>query len=172
MLIDDGEGGAMPNNPADVGTRGGPASPSPHEGSKRMVIEHLGDSECLELLGAAKVGRLAYTGRYGPTVLPVVYKLHEGSIVFHTFQDTFTEEDLRTGIAEAEYHVAFEIEQIDPEALEGWTVLVTGPAHHVDTEAEYEAIINAGADPMPDARAEHLIRVKLHSISGLHTRRA
>jgi nitroimidazol reductase NimA-like FMN-containing flavoprotein (pyridoxamine 5'-phosphate oxidase superfamily) len=137
-----------------------------------MVIEHLGDSECLRLLGAAKVGRLAYTGRYGPTVLPVVYKLHEGSIVFHTFRDTFTEEDLRTGIADAEYHVAFEIEQIDPEALEGWTVLVTGPAHHVDTEAEYEAIISAGADPLPEAQAEHLIRVKFHSITGLHTRRA
>jgi nitroimidazol reductase NimA-like FMN-containing flavoprotein (pyridoxamine 5'-phosphate oxidase superfamily) len=137
-----------------------------------MVIEHLGDSECLELLGAARVGRLAYTGRYGPTVLPVMYKLHEGSIVFHTFRDTFTEEDLRTGIAEAEYHVAFEIEQIDPEALEGWTVLVTGPAHHVDTEAEHESIINAGADPLPEAEAEHLIRVKLHSITGLHTRRA
>jgi nitroimidazol reductase NimA-like FMN-containing flavoprotein (pyridoxamine 5'-phosphate oxidase superfamily) len=137
-----------------------------------MVIEHLGDSECLELLGAARVGRLAYTGRYGPTVLPVVYKLHEGSIVFHTFRDTFTEEDLRTGIAEAEYHVAFEIEQIDPEALEGWTVLVTGPAHHVDTETEHESIISAGADPLPEAEAEHLIRVKLHSITGLHTRRA
>jgi len=140
--------------------------------NRGMVTEHLGDSECLELLGAARVGRLAYTGRYGPTVLPVVYKLHEGSIVFHTFRDTFTEEDLRTGIAHAEYHVAFEIEQIDPEALEGWTVLVTGPAHHVDTEAEHEAIINAGADPLPAAEAEHLIRVKLHSITGLHTHRA
>jgi nitroimidazol reductase NimA-like FMN-containing flavoprotein (pyridoxamine 5'-phosphate oxidase superfamily) len=171
MPIDNGKGAAMPKNPADVGTRGGPASPSPHGGSKRMVIEHLADSECLELLGAARVGRLAYTGRYGPTVLPVVYKLHEGSIVFHTFRDTFTEEDLRTGIADAEYHVAFEIEQIDPEALEGWTVLVTGPAHHVDTEAEYESIIEAGADPLPEAEAEHLIRVKLHSITGLHTRR-
>jgi nitroimidazol reductase NimA-like FMN-containing flavoprotein (pyridoxamine 5'-phosphate oxidase superfamily) len=137
-----------------------------------MVVERLGDSECLELLGTARVGRLAYTGRYGPTVLPVVYKLHEGSIVFHTFRDTFTEEDLRTGIGDAEYHVAFEIEQVDPEALEGWTVLVTGPAHHVDTEDEYDSIINAGADPLPEAQAEHLIRVKLHSITGLHTRRA
>jgi nitroimidazol reductase NimA-like FMN-containing flavoprotein (pyridoxamine 5'-phosphate oxidase superfamily) len=137
-----------------------------------MVIERLDDSKCLQLLGAARVGRLAYTGRHGLTVLPVVYRLHEGSIVFHTFHDTSTEEDLRTGIANAEYHVAFEIEQIDPEALEGWTVLVTGPAHHVDTEAEHASIINAGADPLPDAEAEHLIRVKPRRITGLHAHRA
>jgi hypothetical protein len=48
--------------------------------------------------------------------LPVEYKLHEGSIVFRTAQDTFTDEDLRTGIAHAEYHVAFEVDQIDLEA--------------------------------------------------------
>ena len=136
-----------------------------------MVVERLGDSECLQLLGAGRVGRLAYTGRYGLTVLPVVYKLHEGSIVFHTFPGTFTEEDLRTGIAYAEYHVAFEIEHIDLEALEGWSVLVTGPAHHVDTEAEHASIINAGAEPWPGAEAEHLMRVQALRITGLQTYR-
>ncbi len=38
-------------------------------------------------------------------MLPVLYKLYEGSVVFHTLADTFTEEDLRTGIANAEYQV-------------------------------------------------------------------
>ena len=81
----------------------------------------------MRLLGATRVGRLAYTGREGPTVVAVVYKLHEGSVVFHPLQGTFTEEDLRTGIAHAEYQVAFEIDQIDPDARGGWAVLVVGP---------------------------------------------
>ena len=47
-------------------------------------------------------------------MLPVNYKLHDGSIMFRTAQDSPTDEDLRTGIAHAEYEVAFEIDDIDP----------------------------------------------------------
>ena len=135
------------------------------------VLEPLDERECLQLIGAGRLGRLTYTGRFGPTVLPVQYKLHEGSIVFYTFQDTFTEEDLRTGIAHAEYQVAFEIDQFDPETLEGWIVLVVGPAHHVDTEAERASIISAGADPWPEAESEHLVRVQPIRIGGRRRRR-
>jgi nitroimidazol reductase NimA-like FMN-containing flavoprotein (pyridoxamine 5'-phosphate oxidase superfamily) len=118
------------------------------------VIEKLDEEECLRLLGATQVGRLAYTGREGPTVLPVVYKMHQGSIVFHPLQGTFTEEDLHTGIAHAEYQVTFEIDQIDPLARWGWGVQVVGSAHHVDTDSERASIIGAGADPIPWAQAE------------------
>ena len=79
--------------------------------------------------------------------LPVEYKLYQGSIVFRAAGDTFTDEDLRTGIAHAEYRVAFEIDRIDLEAREGWTVLVRGAAHRVDTEAERASIMNAGVQP-------------------------
>ena len=41
-----------------------------------------------------------------PVALPSEYKIHEGSIVFRTYRVTFTEEDLRTGIAQAEYRGA------------------------------------------------------------------
>jgi nitroimidazol reductase NimA-like FMN-containing flavoprotein (pyridoxamine 5'-phosphate oxidase superfamily) len=161
---------AMADNPADLRSGGGGASPDPSGRPGRRLVEPLDESECLRLIGAGRIGRLAYTGRYGPTVLPVVYKLHEGSIVFHTFQDTFTEEDLRTGIAYAEYQVAFEIDQFDLEPFEGWTVVVMGPAHHVDTEAERASIISAGAEPWPEAAYEHLIRVQPIRIGGRRVR--
>jgi nitroimidazol reductase NimA-like FMN-containing flavoprotein (pyridoxamine 5'-phosphate oxidase superfamily) len=127
----------------------------------QRLAESLDADECLRLLAATRVGRLAYTGREGPTVVAVVYTMHEGSIVFHPLQGTFTEEDLRTGIAHAEYQVAFEIDQIDPDARGGWAVLAVGPAHHVYTEAERASIINAGADPFPwpEAEAAPLMRV-------------
>lgn len=136
------------------------------------VAESLDESECLQLISAARVGRLGYTSRYGPAVLPVVYKLHEGSIVFHTLPGIFTEEDLRTGIAHAEYEVAFEIDQFDPDKIEGWTVLVTGSAHHVDTETERASIISAGDDPWPEAESEHMIRVQPHYIAGRRVHRS
>jgi len=134
------------------------------------MLERLDERECLQLIGAGRLGRLAYTGRFGPTVLPVLYKLHEGSIVFRTVEDTFTDEDLRTGIAHAEYQVAFEVDQYDPGTLEGWVVLAVGPAHHVDTEAERASIISAGDDPWPEAESGHLVRVQPTRIGGRRRR--
>jgi hypothetical protein len=111
---------------------------------------------------------LGYTGREGPTVLPVEYRLHEGSVIFRTLQGTFTEDDLCTSIAHADYQVAFEIDQIDPVARWGWAVPVVGSAHHVDGQAERASIINAGADPWPwtEAEAAHLIQLRPRYIHG------
>ena len=95
--------------------------------------ERLDEAACLRLIAPGGIGRLAYTGRYGLTVLPVNYALHQGTIVFRTAYDSPTDEDLRTGIADAEYKVAFEIDDIDLAAREGWSVLVQGSAHHVDS---------------------------------------
>ena len=70
----------------------------------------------------AENGRPGRTGRFGPTTPPIRYKLHEGSTAFHALQDTFTEEDPRTGIAHTEYRVAPEADQHDPEGRAGWVM--------------------------------------------------
>jgi len=65
------------------------------------VAERLDAAECLRLISAGGIGRLAYAGAFGLAVLPVSYKLHEGTIAFRTAQDSPTGDDLRTGIAGA-----------------------------------------------------------------------
>jgi nitroimidazol reductase NimA-like FMN-containing flavoprotein (pyridoxamine 5'-phosphate oxidase superfamily) len=67
----------------------------------------------MELLAPGGVGRLAYTSRYGPVALPVEYVVYQGAVVVRAWVAS-TEEDLRTGIAHAEYAVAVEADQIDP----------------------------------------------------------
>jgi Pyridoxamine 5'-phosphate oxidase len=59
----------------DSMTRRGSAPPSPPGAPGQRVIESLSEAECLRMLAAGRVGRLAYTGREGPTVLPVEYRL-------------------------------------------------------------------------------------------------
>ena len=139
------------------------------------VIENLDENECLRLLGAGRVGRVAYAGRYGPMVLPVVYKLYEGSIVFHALQGTFMEPPGHLhGRGPAYRYRSRRLpgrlrDRPDrPDARGGWTVLVLGSAHHVDTEAERASIINAGANPWPRHEAEsvHLVRVQPVHIRG------
>jgi len=125
----------------------------------------------MELLAPGGLGRLVYTGRYGPAALPVMYQIHDGSIVLGTW-DPVVDEDLRTGIAHAEYQVAVEADQIDPEAREGWFVLAQGAAHHLDSEAERAPIINTGLEPWVEEIPAHFIRVNPTSIWGNRARRA
>src|SRR5580704_15713884 len=102
----------------------------------RPAIEQLDEAECMRLIAPGGIGRIAYTGQYDLTVLPVNHKLHDGAILFRTAEDSLTAEDLRTGIRHSEYRVAFEIDEFDIRAREGWSVLIQGPAHHLDTSDE------------------------------------
>ena len=154
---------------ADLNSPTGPAPPS-SGANGRGVVERLDESECMELLSTARIGRLIYNSRYGPVALPSEYKIYKGSIVFPTYRTLFTEEDLRTGIAHAEYQVAVEADQTDPEAREGWLVLVRGTAHHLDTEAERASIASLGLKPWVEGEPEHFIRVNPIRIGGQRLR--
>ena len=117
------------------------ATQQPDDGSRppaisEPVVEALDETECLALIAGGGVGRIGYTSRFGPAVLPVNYHLYEQTIVFRTGLHSPMVEDLRTGIADAEYNVAFEIDQIQPVTQEGWSVLVQGAAHFVDSDEE------------------------------------
>jgi nitroimidazol reductase NimA-like FMN-containing flavoprotein (pyridoxamine 5'-phosphate oxidase superfamily) len=132
----------------------------------------MSEAEAMELLASGGLGRLVYNGPYGPTALPVVYKIDAGTIVLGTWDPVLFDEDLRTGIAQAEYQVAVEVDQIDVEARAGWFVLVRGAAHHLDTEAERAPFIDAGLEPWVQGVPVHFIRVIPASIWGSDTPRA
>jgi hypothetical protein len=162
----------MPDDEADLSSPEGSASPGPGTGTRR-VVELLDDAECWELLATSGgLGRLVYSSRYGPTALPVVYMIDDESLVLGTWDPALFDEDLRTGIAQAEYQVAVEADQIDVDAREGWIVVVRGAAHHLDTEAERAPFINAGLEPWIEGVPAHFIRVNPAGIWGNRTRPA
>ena len=135
------------------------------------VVELLDEAECLRLISAGGVGRIGYTGRFGPTVLPVNYALFEGTIVFRTGQDSPMGEDLRTGIAHAESKVAFEIDEISQGTREGWSILVQGSAHPVDSEAERAAVVQSGVESWAGGEKELFIRIVPTRMTGRRIRR-
>jgi hypothetical protein len=118
------------------------------------------------------VGRIGYTSRFGPTVLPVNYDLYEGTIVFRTGLLSSMVADLRTGIADAEFNVAFEIDQMQPATQEGWSVLIQGAAHFVDSEEELAPIAELGVQAWPGGAKEQFIRIIPTHIAGRRIRRA
>ena len=161
----------MPDDDADLSSPGGSASPGPGA-SARRVLEPLSKAECMQLLASGGIGRLVYNSRYGPTALPVSYKIDGESIVLGTWDPALFDEDLRTGIAHAEYRVAVEADHIDPIVREGWLVLVRGAAHHLDTEAERAPLIGAGLEPWIEGVPAHFIRVTPTSTWGNRVLRA
>jgi nitroimidazol reductase NimA-like FMN-containing flavoprotein (pyridoxamine 5'-phosphate oxidase superfamily) len=129
------------------------------------VIEELDEDQCLALISGGGIGRIAYTSRFGPAVLPVNYVWRDGAVVFRTAANSPLDEDLRTGIANADYKVAFEIDSIDPDARHGWSVLIQGPAHHV-TGAEADAVRQAGVEPWAPGDRELFVRIVPSRVSG------
>jgi nitroimidazol reductase NimA-like FMN-containing flavoprotein (pyridoxamine 5'-phosphate oxidase superfamily) len=130
------------------------------------VLEKLGEAECLRLIAPGGIGRIAYSGRYGPTVLPVNYQFFDGTIVFRTTPESATGEDLRTGIADAEYKVAFEIDDFNSAAREGWSVLIQGSAHHVESEAERASVLQAGVESWAGGDRDLFLRVIPSRVTG------
>jgi nitroimidazol reductase NimA-like FMN-containing flavoprotein (pyridoxamine 5'-phosphate oxidase superfamily) len=126
------------------------------------VIEELDEDQCLKLISEGGIGRIAYVGRFGPVVLPVNYELLDGAVVFRTAANGPLDEDLRTGITDADYKVAFEIDSIDLATRRGWSVLIQGPAHHL-TGDERSGI---RVEPWAPGDREMFVRIAPSRITG------
>jgi nitroimidazol reductase NimA-like FMN-containing flavoprotein (pyridoxamine 5'-phosphate oxidase superfamily) len=144
----------------------------PDQAATHAVLEQLDEAECLRLIAGGGIGRIAYTGKYDLTVLPVNYKLHDGAILFRTSADSLTADELRTGLAGSEYRVAFEVDDFNHASRDGWSVLVQGPAHHLDDEAERADALAAGVEAWPGGEHDHFIKVSPMRVTGRRIHRA
>jgi nitroimidazol reductase NimA-like FMN-containing flavoprotein (pyridoxamine 5'-phosphate oxidase superfamily) len=84
-------------------------------------LEALTLPECMELLAQCSLGRVAFTERALPAIRPVNYTLVGHQIVLQTDPNGL-------GRRLDGQVVAFEVDEIDPVAETGWSVVVTGTA--------------------------------------------
>jgi nitroimidazol reductase NimA-like FMN-containing flavoprotein (pyridoxamine 5'-phosphate oxidase superfamily) len=131
----------------------------------RPMLEQLSKEESLRLAAGAVVGRIGFTGRYGPVVLPVNFKLVGDAVVFRTDGASSLDQDLRTGITDAEYRVAFEIDEIDKTERTGWSVMIQGAAHYLEDQ-ERAAAAAAGIDPWAGGDKDVYISVRPTHVTG------
>ena len=130
------------------------------------TIEELDEAESLLLISVGGIGRIAYMSRFGPAVLPVNYKWYDGAIVFRTARHSALDEDLQTGITGGDYEVAFEIDEINVVGRQGWSVLLQGPAHHVESEEARARAKEAGVEPWAPGDRELFLRIVPHRVTG------
>ncbi|WP_066376432.1 pyridoxamine 5'-phosphate oxidase family protein [Herbidospora mongoliensis] len=125
------------------------------------ALQELGEQECLRLISPGGVGRVAFGSATGPVVLPVNYRIVDGAIVFRTRPGGAMDKDLRTGIKGLDIRIAFQVDEIDKTAHQGWSVLIQGPAHHAD-EAETRPHFKSWAG----GERDHYVRIVPLRITG------
>jgi len=124
-------------------------------------FHQLTEERCRELLASRRQGRIAWNSPDGPQLLPVSYGLHAGQVAFRTAPYGVLSQ-LRNPTM-----VAFEIDDIDPEAGTGWSVMLRGRAEAV-TRSQDLSLLWGGEVGVPWAPGTRnlYILISEHSISG------
>ncbi|XVQ09134.1 pyridoxamine 5'-phosphate oxidase family protein [Spirillospora sp. CA-255316] len=137
---------------------GGAADPS-----GRPVLEELDREQCLALIAPGGVGRVAFDDGEGPTVIPVNYAVDAGAVVFRTSLEGRLHQSLATALTGAAVRIAFEVDSIDPERHEGWSVLLRGGGQELP---DHERPVSPAVEPWPGGERPVYIRLVPHHISG------
>ena len=85
-------------------------------------FEPLDVPDCLRCLESGSLGRVAVSVGAMPAIFPVIYQVVDDSVAFGATADT------RLASATNGVVVAFEVDGVDEEREEGWSVLVVGTA--------------------------------------------
>lgn len=150
-----------------------------HEGERRSLGADLSTGgqvsftvlerqTCLNLLATRDIGRVAFTidGDAAPTVLPVNYALLNDTIVFRS---TLAGSIMRY----ARGYAAFQVDHLDEERREGWSVLCSGRCRWVRDDGELERVPQ-GRMPRPWAAGprDQVLKIVPARISGREIQRA
>ena len=93
---------------------------------QRTGLEILDEAECWDLLAERGVGRVVVSIANRPDIFPVNYKLDDKAIYIHTVPGT------KLAGAVLGRAVAFEIDDLDETARQGWSVVIHGVAKEVE----------------------------------------
>jgi nitroimidazol reductase NimA-like FMN-containing flavoprotein (pyridoxamine 5'-phosphate oxidase superfamily) len=121
-------------------------------------------AECLRLLAAGTVGRIAVNAphRPQPVIRPVNYVFDEPS------QSVL----IRSGFGSKLFALlcavgaAFEIDGIDPVGRVGWSVIIQGITEEITNPAELQRIEALGLEPWAPGHKDHWIRIRARTVSG------
>lgn len=123
-------------------------------------LDALDRDECLAHLRRGGLGRMAYTNDEHPVILPVLFAVLDDDVVIRTAPGE------KLVAAALHQVVAFEIDELDLDEREGWSVLVVGRAGevtHPDDVARCEAL---GLEPWAGAARDRWVRIHTDELTG------
>jgi nitroimidazol reductase NimA-like FMN-containing flavoprotein (pyridoxamine 5'-phosphate oxidase superfamily) len=122
-------------------------------------LELLDEHECLRLVDTVRVGRVAIARGAVPAVFPVTFARVGGDIMFFTGPGT------KLDAAQEGRLVSFEVDEIDPLAEQGWSVLIVGKAE-LASEASRTRAQALGLYSWAAGERRALVRIRPEFVSG------
>ena len=127
------------------------------------IIE-LDEARCRQLLATHpnRLGRVAFVEDGDPdwpTVLPINYAFVDGTVFFRTFEGSKLYAALRR------QRVAFEVDTVDADWKQGWSVVALGSLELV-TDAEQRAAVGDVLTSWAADDTKHLVRLDIEQMTG------
>jgi nitroimidazol reductase NimA-like FMN-containing flavoprotein (pyridoxamine 5'-phosphate oxidase superfamily) len=122
-------------------------------------VEPLSREQCEVHLGYAEYGRLVYATARGPVAIPVNYEYREGQILVSTDPE-------KAVWLEGLQVVGFEVDRVDEDLSEGWSVLVTGEVRAVEEPDEQQRLASLRLVTWNDTGEHTLIAITPAEITG------
>jgi uncharacterized protein len=125
-------------------------------------MRDLSRDECLELLAATGVGRLAVAGKDAPVIRPVNYAFDQPSqsVVFRTAPGSKFYALLR------QHTAAFEVDGVDRETRTGWSVIIVGATEEVTSASDVRRLDALGLQQWGPGEKAHWVRIRAWTVSG------
>ncbi len=123
-------------------------------------LQVLDRDECFHLLATMPIGRIVFTDRAMPAVLPVNFIVDNDEIVIRTGTGSKLSAAVRNAI------VAFEVDEFDLAAHTGWSVTVTGRAREVTDAADVQRLSESALRTWAPGQRDHFVRITAGYVSG------
>ena len=120
----------------------------------------IGFQECAELLSAGVVGRVALSTPTGPHILPVNYSVVDEAVVIATTPYSVLGTYGRGAM------LAFEVDHVDYESHEGWSVVARGRAEALGSEELQRVRDRWAPRPWADGSRTLHLRIPWQELSG------
>lgn len=135
--------------------------PGRHSAMRNPVLAKLTVRECRRLIAPGGVGRVLYVepGR-GPVAIPVNYRMDGPDVVFRTGGGAGVADGLQQAT------VSFDIDHLDEDLAEGWSVLLTGTASVITDPAELQRARSLGIDPWAGGDRPTYVRLRVSQVTG------
>lgn len=120
----------------------------------------LSREECLALLPTVPVGRVLFTQRALPAIVPVNFVVDSGSVVIRTSAGSSLAAALPGSV------LAFEVDDFHSNHRNGWTVTVLGRSRAVDDPVEHARMRSLPLDSYVGTDLDQYLLIPIEMISG------
>ena len=133
--------------------------PGRGRGSRHPALEVLTREQCEAHISAGGVGRVVFSTERGPVALPVNFEFTAGEVILST-------DVAKADLLDAQPVVGFEIDRVDEALSEGWSVLISGPAHRVNEPDEVLRLASLDLEAWAGGERHELVKITPLAVTG------